>query len=52
MPIPVKDLNLVRDVPIMFGSATYRDFVSLVSVSAQVEAARGGFWGERRPSLW
>ncbi|MCA2182026.1 hypothetical protein LDL08_38275 [Nonomuraea glycinis] len=52
VPIPVKDLNLVRDVPIMFGSATYRDFVSLVSVSAQVEAARGGFWGERRPSLW
>ena len=28
VPIPVKDLNLVRDVPIMFGWATYRDFVS------------------------
>lgn len=25
VPIPVKDLNLVRDVPIMFGSATYRE---------------------------
>ncbi|MGN9787288.1 amidase [Nonomuraea sp. ZG12] len=30
VPIPVKDLNLVRDVPIMFGSATYRGFVSPV----------------------
>ncbi|WP_101787306.1 amidase [Nonomuraea indica] len=30
VPIPVKDLNLVKDVPIMFGSATYRDFVAPV----------------------
>ncbi|WP_345023548.1 amidase, partial [Nonomuraea roseoviolacea] len=30
VPIPVKDLNLVKDVPIMFGSATYREFVSPV----------------------
>ncbi|GGO78715.1 amidase [Nonomuraea cavernae] len=28
VPIPVKDLNLVKDVPIMFGSATYREFVA------------------------
>lgn len=30
VPIPVKDLNLVKDVPIMFGSATYREFVAPV----------------------
>ncbi|MER6950023.1 amidase [Nonomuraea sp. NPDC000554] len=30
VPIPIKDLNLVKDVPIMFGSATYRDFVAPV----------------------
>ncbi|GAA3103658.1 hypothetical protein GCM10020001_021200 [Nonomuraea salmonea] len=30
VPIPVKDLNLVKDVPIRFGSATYRDFVAPV----------------------
>jgi amidase len=25
---------------------------TLISVSAQVEAAVGGFWGERRPDIW
>ncbi|WP_219464165.1 amidase [Nonomuraea rhizosphaerae] len=30
VPIPIKDLNLVKDVPIMFGSATYREFVAPV----------------------
>ncbi|GAA3470291.1 amidase [Nonomuraea roseola] len=30
VPIPVKDLNLVKDVPISFGSATYAGFVSPV----------------------
>ncbi|MFI6815774.1 amidase [Nonomuraea sp. NPDC050328] len=30
VPIPVKDLNLVKDVPIRFGSATYEDFVAPV----------------------
>ncbi|MEV4800716.1 amidase family protein [Nonomuraea sp. NPDC049421] len=24
----------------------------LISLSAQVEAARGGFWGARRPPVW
>ncbi|MGW4421092.1 amidase [Streptosporangium sp. NPDC004631] len=30
----------------------FGDEGTLISVSAQVEAARGGFWGERRPVLW
>lgn len=30
VPIPIKDLNLVKDVPIMFGSSTYRGFVAPV----------------------
>lgn len=30
VPIPIKDLNLVKDVPIRFGSATYDDFVAPV----------------------
>ncbi|RJL22759.1 amidase [Bailinhaonella thermotolerans] len=30
VPIPIKDLNLVKDLPILFGSATYRDFVAPV----------------------
>ncbi|NUP66317.1 MAG: amidase [Nonomuraea sp.] len=25
---------------------------TLISLSAQVEAARGGFWGDRRPAVW
>jgi amidase len=25
---------------------------TLISLSAQVEAARGGFWGDRRPPVW
>ncbi|NRQ35469.1 amidase [Nonomuraea sp. NN258] len=25
---------------------------TLISLSAQIEAARGGFWGERRPPVW
>lgn len=25
---------------------------TLISLSAQVEAARGGFWGSRRPAMW
>ncbi|MFC4590948.1 amidase [Sphaerisporangium corydalis] len=33
VPIPIKDLNLVKDVPIMFGSATYEGFVAPVSDS-------------------
>ncbi|WP_327105775.1 amidase family protein [Nonomuraea glycinis] len=35
VPIPVKDLNLVRDVPIMFGWATYRDFAAGLAPAAQ-----------------
>ncbi len=30
----------------------FGDEGTLISVSAQVEAARGGFWGERRPAVW
>lgn len=30
VPIPIKDLNLVKDVPILFGSATYDDFIAPV----------------------
>ncbi|WP_084964707.1 amidase [Thermoactinospora rubra] len=30
VPIPVKDLNLVKDVPVMFGSAVYEGFVAPV----------------------
>ncbi|MER5421594.1 amidase [Streptosporangium roseum] len=33
VPIPIKDLNLVKDVPIHFGSATYGDFVAPVDDS-------------------
>ncbi|MFB9718525.1 amidase [Planobispora longispora] len=33
VPIPIKDLNLVKDVPIHFGSATYDDFVAPVDDS-------------------
>ncbi|MDP9866114.1 MULTISPECIES: amidase [Streptosporangium] len=33
VPIPIKDLNLVKDVPIHFGSATYEDFVAPVDDS-------------------
>ncbi|WP_432924730.1 amidase [Microbispora sp. CA-135349] len=28
VPVPIKDLNLVKDVPIHFGSATYEGFVA------------------------
>ncbi|MFJ2033437.1 amidase [Streptosporangium sp. NPDC087985] len=30
----------------------FGDEGTLISVSAQIEAARGGFWGERRPAVW
>ncbi|MEU0478249.1 amidase [Streptosporangium sp. NPDC006013] len=33
VPIPIKDLNLVKGVPIHFGSATYEDFVAPVDDS-------------------
>jgi amidase len=33
VPIPIKDLNLVKDVPILFGSATYEGFVAPVDDS-------------------
>ncbi|RCG23443.1 amidase [Sphaerisporangium album] len=33
VPVPIKDLNLVKDVPVRFGSATYDGFVSPVSDS-------------------
>ncbi|WP_068929054.1 amidase [Planobispora rosea] len=33
VPVPIKDLNLVKDVPIHFGSATYDDFVAPVDDS-------------------
>ncbi|GII03776.1 amidase [Planobispora takensis] len=33
VPIPIKDLNLVKDVPIHFGSATYDDFIAPVDDS-------------------
>ncbi|MFC4534071.1 amidase [Sphaerisporangium dianthi] len=33
VPIPIKDLNLVKDVPIRFGSATYEGFVAPVDDS-------------------
>ncbi|MFC7386664.1 amidase [Sphaerisporangium rhizosphaerae] len=41
VPIPVKDLNLVKDVPIRFGSATYGGFVAPVddSVVERLRAA-------------
>ncbi|MGW4642610.1 amidase [Sphaerisporangium sp. NPDC004334] len=41
VPIPVKDLNLVKDVPIRFGSATYEGFVAPVddSVVERLRAA-------------
>ncbi|MFI6323255.1 amidase [Nonomuraea sp. NPDC050556] len=28
------------------------DEATLISVSAQLEASRGGFWGDRRPAMW
>ncbi|MFI6478925.1 amidase [Nonomuraea sp. NPDC050663] len=40
VPIPIKDLNLVKDVPIHFGSATYADFVAPVDDTV-VERLRG-----------
>jgi Asp-tRNAAsn/Glu-tRNAGln amidotransferase A subunit and related amidases len=33
VPIPIKDLNLVKDVPTLFGSATYEGFVAPVDDS-------------------
>lgn len=33
VPIPIKDLNLVKDVPISFGSSTYEGFVAPVDDS-------------------
>ncbi|MFD9944268.1 amidase [Nonomuraea sp. NPDC059023] len=30
VPVPIKDLNLVKDVPIMFGSGSYQGFVAPV----------------------
>ncbi|GAA3441246.1 amidase [Planomonospora venezuelensis] len=33
VPVPIKDLNLVKDVPIHFGSAVYDDFVAPVDDS-------------------
>jgi len=41
VPIPIKDLNLVKDVPTLFGSATYEGFVSPVddSVVERLRAA-------------
>ncbi|GAA3825284.1 amidase [Sphaerisporangium flaviroseum] len=30
----------------------FGDEATLISVSAQIEAAVGGFWGDRRPALW
>ncbi|WP_214415161.1 amidase [Sphaerisporangium fuscum] len=33
VPIPIKDLNLVKDVPIQFGSSTYEGFVAPVDDS-------------------
>ncbi|ETK31355.1 amidase [Microbispora sp. ATCC PTA-5024] len=33
VPVPIKDLNLVKDVPIYFGSATYEGFVAPVDDS-------------------
>jgi amidase len=33
VPIPIKDLNLVRGVPVHFGSAAYEDFVAPVDDS-------------------
>ncbi|GAA3008978.1 amidase [Streptosporangium longisporum] len=30
----------------------FGDEGTLISVSSQLEAARGGFWGERRPAAW
>ncbi|WP_157252612.1 amidase [Nonomuraea typhae] len=41
VPVPVKDLNLVKNVPIMFGSAAYQGFVAPVddSVVERMSAA-------------
>ncbi|ADG89238.1 amidase [Thermobispora bispora] len=39
VPVPIKDLNLVKDVPIYFGSATYEGFVAPVD-DAVVERLR------------
>ncbi|RGA01368.1 amidase [Microbispora triticiradicis] len=33
VPVPIKDLNFVKDVPLYFGSATYEGFVSPVDDS-------------------
>ncbi len=30
----------------------YGDEATLIALSAQIEAAAGGFWGERRPLVW
>ncbi|MGW0803603.1 amidase [Nonomuraea sp. NPDC002799] len=42
VPIPVKDLNLVKDVPIMFGSAAYRGFVAPVDDTVVTRLREGG----------
>lgn len=42
VPVPVKDLNLVKDVPIGFGSATYRDFVAPVDDTIVVRLREAG----------
>jgi amidase len=33
-------------------AGTFGDEGTLISLSAQVEAAAGGFWGDRRPVIW
>lgn len=42
VPIPIKDLNLVKDVPIMFGSAAYRGFVAPVDDTVVERLAAAG----------
>ncbi len=39
VPIPIKDLNFVKDVPVYFGSATYEGFVAPATLIYAVKAA-------------
>ncbi|GAA1509247.1 amidase [Sphaerisporangium rubeum] len=42
VPVPVKDLNLVKDVPVLFGSATYEGFVAPVDDSMVERLRKAG----------
>ncbi|WP_066363604.1 amidase [Herbidospora mongoliensis] len=42
VPVPVKDLNFVKGVPVRFGSATYQDFIAPVDDSIVTRLREAG----------